>query len=576
MFKHFLILFAVVLSLEAARPCSNLLPGLSKITKGADITRLDLLPIDFSGNDGIKNPIFQLTCDQGKTWRSPKGKTYDMPDQIWQIDSVPGGYLSSEVSTYTSYNEVRDSMGANAGLEVNAKKYAFSASFSYKKMQTSITNSSRYLSDVTSFAGQTRVNVNPPQNLALDNYAKTYIDTTLTGTYDSNPNVYNKFIETYGTHYFSTASFGGYVRMLFEITKEYFSTKSEVDIEANAKASYMQMVSVSGGGSSSNVKIDETFKSNSKQTIKYYGGDTNLLNKADGFSQWQPTVENDPWLYSSVLKPISDLITDTTKKASMEKAVKNYMIRSYLGELESIINGARAKLDNTITTAFLSRLQDLKNSKEVSESAVDALSRDVEEYVNIPPWFLTNTKLCMHWWGTNDATQCYGGGYTPEYLCAKVNQMTELYHDWTDWRIGGCKMRWAIFSSVNNAPEWMNQVQMCYQWYADGDANQCGGDAGKTYCAPINQYTTEYFDDTGNRNGGCQMRWMIKVPNNAPLWAKGVHMCYNWAAEGFAGQCGGAPLNQCVIANTWTQYYRDHTDDTWGGCTMSWGLKTSV
>lgn len=87
MFMQVLILFAVVVSLVATKPCSNLLPGLSKITKGVDITRLDLLPLDFSGNDGTMSPIIQLTCDQGKQWTNPKRISYDMPDQVSQAVS---------------------------------------------------------------------------------------------------------------------------------------------------------------------------------------------------------------------------------------------------------------------------------------------------------------------------------------------------------------------------------------------------------------------------------------------------------------------------------------------------------
>ncbi|XP_059146764.1 perivitellin-2 67 kDa subunit-like [Physella acuta] len=576
MFKNLLLWFPVVLSLAAAKNCTNLPPGLSKITKGVDISKFEFFPLDIAHDDGLLSPIFQLTCDQEKQWLSPKGVTYDMPDQIWQINSDPGGYMSSEVTSYTSYTEVRESMSSNAGLDVNIGEFAFSASSSYKTMQSYITNDSRYLTDVTSFVGVTYMNVNPPENLTLDNFPETYIDTTLTGTYESNPSAYNKFIEVYGTHYFSTGKFGGYIRMLFETTKEYFLNKTEDNIETNAKASFNKAFSASAGGSNSNVNVDETFNSNTKQISRYYGGDQNLQQNADGFSQWQPTVENDPWLCSGKLKPISDLMKNETKKTSMETAVKNYLIRSYLGELESLIYAARMKSDNSIISTFLGRLNDFKNSKEVSESAVVALSSDIEEYLSVPNWFVSTTKLCMHWSGTFDGFQCGGGGVTPQDLCADVNQMTPVYKDWTDWRWGGCKMQWAIFTNWTNPPAWLSQVKMCFQWYAEDDIYQCGGNAGEIYCAPINQNTPEYFDDTGNRNGGCQMRWMIQVPDNAPYWMKAVQMCYEWAAEGDASQCGGdAPSHQCVIANEWTQYYRDQTDDRWGGCDMKWGLKTS-
>ncbi|XP_059172196.1 perivitellin-2 67 kDa subunit-like [Physella acuta] len=117
MLKLFL-LFAVAVSSEAAKQCINIVPGLSKIAVGVDIAQLDLLPLDFTSNNGILSPIIPLTCDQGKKWKSPRGILYDMPDQIWTITTAPGGHTTSEVNTFKSYNDVRESMSVNAGLDV--------------------------------------------------------------------------------------------------------------------------------------------------------------------------------------------------------------------------------------------------------------------------------------------------------------------------------------------------------------------------------------------------------------------------------------------------------------------------
>jgi len=44
-------------------------------------------------------------------------------------------------------------------------------------------------------------------------------------------------------------------------------------------------------------------------------------------------------------------------------------------------------------------------------------------------------------------------------------------------------MKWGIKSP--QSPAWFHQVQVCYRWYADGDAGQCGGGAPSEMCAPI-------------------------------------------------------------------------------------------
>ncbi|XP_059154895.1 perivitellin-2 67 kDa subunit-like [Physella acuta] len=499
-----------------------------------------------------------------------------MPDQIWAIASVPGGYMSSEVSTFQTYSEVRDSMSVSVGLDIDYRLFAFSTSSTYTKMQSLITNSSKYLSEVTAFTGATRVDVLPPEKLELDSNTQNFIDNMLTGTYESNQQAYDTFVKEYGTHYFATGNFGGYVRMIFEVTQDYFSSRNEVDIETNAKASYANMISVSVGVSTSNAKIDESFKSGTKNTVKYYGGNTNYLNSQDGFSKWLPTVENDPWLFSGHLKPISDLIKNSTKKLSIIQAVERHLIRNYLDELQSLVNAAKKRSDNFIINNFTNRINEIKSRKDADRSIVIAFSSDLSEYMNVPLWFLSNTKMCLHWSAVGDKNQC-GGPNVEQELCANVNKMTDWYHDETDKRSGGCKMQWAVFSSGTDAPHWLSKVQLCYQWDVIKDhIPNCGFSLDYVTCADLNKYTYEYVDDSSNNKGGCQLRWMLQIPDGAPYWMRAMQLCFNWESEGDVGQCGGgAPLKQCVLANQWTQYYVDNTDDRAGGCKMSWGLKTS-
>ncbi|XP_059154870.1 perivitellin-2 67 kDa subunit-like [Physella acuta] len=576
MFKQFFILFEVVTSIVGSKQCPNLPPGLTKIVKGVDISKLDLLPLEFTSDDGILSPVFPLTCEQGKKWKSPKGVIYDMPDQIWTISSVPGGYMSSEVSTFQTYSEVRDSMSVSVGLDIDYRMFSFSASSTYKKMQSLITNSSKYLSEVTAFTGATRVDVLPAGSLEFDNNTQNYIDNMLTGTYESNQQAYDTFVKEYGTHYFATGNFGGYVRMIFEATQEYFSSSSEVDIETNAKASYAHMITVSTGVSTSSAKIDESFKSGTKNTVKYYGGNTNYLNSQDGFSRWLPTVENDPWLFSGNLKPISDLIRNSTKKSSVIQAVERHLIRNYLDELQSLVNAAKKRSDNFIINNFANRINEIKSRKDVARSSVDAFSSDLSDYMNVPSWFLSNTKMCLLWSATGDENQC-GGPNVQQVLCANVNKMTDWYHDETDKRSGGCKMQWAVFSSGTDAPHWLSKVQLCYQLdVSKANSLHCAILRYNINCADLNKYTYDYVDDTTNNKGGCKLRWMLQIPDEAPYWMRAMQLCFNWESEGDVAQCGGgAPLNQCVLANRWTQYYEDNTDDRAGGCKMSWGLKTS-
>lgn len=59
----FCLLFPCILS---TKPCTNIPPFLNRLRDGVDITKLDLLPIDASGNDGFRYPVMDFTCNEKK------------------------------------------------------------------------------------------------------------------------------------------------------------------------------------------------------------------------------------------------------------------------------------------------------------------------------------------------------------------------------------------------------------------------------------------------------------------------------------------------------------------------------
>ena len=211
-------------------------------------------------------------------------------------------------------------------------------------------------------------------------------------------------------------------------------------------------------------------------------------------------------------------------------------------------------------------------SKEMPDHlSVQKLGYEIQHNISLPTWYKQDVQLCYRWYPDGDGGQCGGGA--SRLLCAHPGSMTGYYRDDTDGRGGGCKMSWGILSE-GVTPNWFKQIQICYQWWPDGDAGQCGGGAQKLLCASVGSYTPYYRDDTDGRGGGCRMQWKLIVPNAAPLWMQNAQLCFQWYPDGDGGQCGGgASRNLCANANEFTSPYRDDTDGRGGGCQMSWGIK---
>ncbi|CAG0896999.1 unnamed protein product [Darwinula stevensoni] len=691
------------------------------MSRGVDVTQLDMTPLDFTGEDGFKKSIFDFTCEQEGTV-TIYGKEYNLPDQVWEVTRIPGGWISSSVQIFKTYREIKNSMAYQVGAGVNTGKFGFSASHSYERMQNTIVNTSSYIEEVSSFDSAVRADLVPQWELKLGKFISSFVDLQLPPTFAQDPAAYDKFIAQFGTHYFQNGKYGGVLKLVLETKSEYFSSKTDVQVKNQAEASFLQAFKLDGSQSQGKTNIDERFKELTTKTIRYYGGNTNLLSSS-GINDWQPTVAANPWLFAGDLAPISILIQDPKKRASMDQAVTNYILRSYLAELSRIVQAVRsrwksaqselnalktridalqskpildqtevgrlgdevesqvvipywfteetqlcyyvfrisykdmgtsrpdrdipgislyyggntnllsssgiedwqptvaanpwlfagdlapistliqdpkkrASMEQAVTNYILrsylaelsktvqavrsrwksaqselnsltTRIDALQSKPILDQTEVGRLGDEVESQVVIPYWFTEETQLCYHWIAQRDAGQCGGSG---GMQCAKPGQMTSNYRDDTDKRKGGCLIGWTIQSKQE--PSWFDSVKVCFRWEAE-DARgrgQCGGGAPSSMCAPINAWTQYYLDDTDNGRGGCRMSWKLEIPSSAPVWLQNVKMCFSWFPDGDSNQCRASNRNLCAIANEWTEYYTDDTDNRRGGCLLSWGI----
>lgn len=81
-------------------------------------------------------------------------------------------------------------------------------------------------------------------------------------------------------------------------------------------------------------------------------------------------------------------------------------------------------------------------------------------------------------------------------------------------------------------------------------------------------WTQSFRDDTDNRSGGCHYQWRIEATNVKPK--REYRLCFE-ETEG-SSQCQGK-RSSCTGwsgSPSWTSHFRDDTDNRSGGCRYSW------
>ncbi|KAK7474477.1 hypothetical protein BaRGS_00034299 [Batillaria attramentaria] len=202
-------------TLRTGTSCSNVIPGLFRQSRGVDVSRLELMPLDMmESEDGFRSPVIDFTCDKGNT-RPIGGVSYQQPDQVWLVSNIPSGSMTGSVQIMTSSNEVRESFDVNAGIGVNSRKFAFSASSSYSKVQNTVLKEEKNVQSLGATFSSWQIELQHVDVLDLGVDAQREVS-ELPATYIENTGAYERFISQFGTHYISEGKFGGLMMMYTE------------------------------------------------------------------------------------------------------------------------------------------------------------------------------------------------------------------------------------------------------------------------------------------------------------------------------------------------------------------------
>ncbi|KAK3710635.1 hypothetical protein RRG08_034171 [Elysia crispata] len=361
--------------------CINTPPGVRQMIRGVDITQLDLIPLQFKSDNGFKSPVIKFTCNEKRMYTAGSAR-YHLPDQLWHITNLPGGWHRADVHLYKTSSDVRSRMTQEVAGEGLNWRFSFSVSGSYAKFQQTLIGSEKYISDVSSFRSSKRVELKPAEDLGMDTIAERQLNAYVgTSGYQCDPAAYHKFINEFGTHYFSTGTFGGYLRSVYETDTEFFSTHTDEEVKAEARTIF-----IDGGGAGDSSAVSKQFKALSNEQLLFYGGNADLQSPGN-VQSWQSTVDANPWLLSGTVKPISDLIRNDRKRSSMERAVEQHLMKAHLVELRRVLTSLKSKhgdspeiKSNETVLAFLEDKPIWCVANEEVETAVTSINRLLSQY----------------------------------------------------------------------------------------------------------------------------------------------------------------------------------------------------
>ncbi|KAK7504404.1 hypothetical protein BaRGS_00004270 [Batillaria attramentaria] len=313
-------------------PCSNVLPGLYKQSRGVDVTKLDLMPLDsLHMDDGYKSPVIELTCSKGKT-RTSGGVKYELPDQVWVVSDESSGSLTHGAEVMKTSSEARKVFSVDAGVDVQTKKFGFSASISYSKAQSTLLKNERKVEFVSHAVSSWRVDLQHKDMLSLGESAQRVMN-GLPAQYTANPKAYEEFVRQFGTHYVASGKSGGVMMMMLETRNDYF---------------------------------------------EYYGGVVREL-ESKGLSAWQPTIMTRPWLFPISLRRISSLVRDATKRASLDQAISDHVMRVYLTvELRRVLQTLPSEMRwRGEVTSLNNKINSMSALYPLNEGHVESLGNEV-------------------------------------------------------------------------------------------------------------------------------------------------------------------------------------------------------
>jgi hypothetical protein len=168
---------------------------------------------------------------------------------------------------------------------------------------------------------------------------------------------------------------------------EYVSKSSLSYLENQAKATYMEKLSLNGGQTSGDTNVDNNYKSKSQTSVHYYGGKSGLISNRSDFQNWVNSIEENPWIFGGKLTPIMNFLPNVTNRAALKTAYQVKLDKAFLDELSMSLTYLKKNpaIDSEMITNLSREVETLKKEVIPSHLAVKKLGDTIEK--------LCDTKL---------------------------------------------------------------------------------------------------------------------------------------------------------------------------------------
>jgi hypothetical protein len=268
--------------------------------------------------------LFDLTQTSGKTWSNPfhPELVYAVPDQVEVVARTSSG---STANLYTTSTDYANSLSRGAGLAAGFGA-VFSGSAEVSHAKTFLSNGDSVLSVTQETVKLNSLSLLPPQLLKISDSLANAISQHLPQLYDERS--YATFVSYFGSHYVTSAEYGGKATMMSSVKRDYLGSNSALVANANARVHFQQLKGGDIGASFSHSSSsgDYTQACSDSWSVEMVGGNAHL--NMSQWSAWTDSVKLAPAQISFRVVPLDRLMPDPQRAANFRKYLDTYFAQN--------------------------------------------------------------------------------------------------------------------------------------------------------------------------------------------------------------------------------------------------------